>query len=94
MVAPAQGQSLAKTIFLLTSAACWLIVGASLIYLVPFAMNTFRPSETTGVWMETLSRGGYRPQLAIVGGGGAFLLAVVGNVLWYKTSGDELIRKR
>lgn len=94
MSAPAQGQSTAKTLFLLASAACWLIVGASLIYLVPMAMDTFRPSETTGVWMETLSRGGYRPQLAITGGGVALVLAVIGNVLWYQTSGDELTRKR
>ncbi|MEM6598188.1 MAG: hypothetical protein AAF810_01655 [Cyanobacteria bacterium P01_D01_bin.36] len=94
MSAPAQGQSTAKTIFLLASAVCWLAVGGAIIYLVPFAMDTFRPSETTGVWMETLGRGGYRPQLAITGGGVALVLAVVGNVIWYQTSGDELIRKR
>ena len=85
---------MAKTLFLLASAACWLIVGASLIYLVPMAMDTFRPSEKTGERMETLSRGGYRPQLAITGGGVALVLAVIGNVLWYQTSGDELTRKR
>ncbi|MEL6353318.1 MAG: hypothetical protein AAFR58_16445 [Cyanobacteria bacterium J06627_28] len=94
MPAPNQGQSTAKTVFLLASAACWLIVGASLIYLIPIAMDTFRPSPTTGVWMETLGRGGYNPQLGIIGGGVAFVLAVVGNVIWYQTSGDELTRKR
>ncbi|MEO1636962.1 MAG: hypothetical protein AAFS04_17985 [Cyanobacteria bacterium J06631_9] len=94
MSAPTQGQSTAKTLFLLGSMACWLIVGASLIYLVPAAMDTFRPSDTTGVWMATLSRGGYSPQLAIRGGSVAFVLAVVSNVLWYQTSGDELTRKR
>ncbi|MGD1898948.1 MAG: hypothetical protein ACFB16_18590 [Phormidesmis sp.] len=83
------GQSPAKTIFLLASMACWLIVGASLIYLVPAAMDAFRPSATTGVWMETLSRGGYRPQLAVIGGGVSFVLAVVGNLLWYRMSGEE-----
>ena len=86
MTAPAQGQSTAKTLFLLASMVCWLIVGASLIYLVPAAMNTFRPSETTGVWMETRSRGGYSPLLAIRGGGGAFVLAIIGNILWYQTA--------
>ena len=94
MPAPAQGQSTAKTLFLLASMACWLIVGASLIYLVPAAMDAFRPSDTTGIWMDTLTRGGYRPQLAIRGGGAAFVLAVVGNVLCYQKSGDELTRKR
>ncbi|MEL7358777.1 MAG: hypothetical protein AAFN40_19735 [Cyanobacteria bacterium J06560_6] len=94
MSAPAQGQSTAKTLFLLASMACWLLVGASLIYLVPAALDAFRPSETTGIWMETLTRGGYSPQLAIRGGSLAFVLAVVGNVLWYQTSGDELVRKR
>lgn len=86
MNAPIQGQSTAKTLFLLVSMVCWLIVGASLIYLVPATMNTFRPSETTVVWMETLGRGGYRPLLAIKGGGIALLLAVVGNILWYQTT--------
>ena len=86
MTAPTPGQSTAKTLFLLASMVCWLIVGASLIYLVPAAMDAFRPSETTGVWMETLSRGGYSPQLAIKGGGIAFILAVIGNILWYQTA--------
>lgn len=86
MTAPAQGQSTAKTLFLLASMVCWLIVGASLIYLVPAAMDAFRPSPTTGIWMETLGRGGYSPQLAIRGGGIAFVLAVIGNVLWYQTA--------
>lgn len=39
--------------------------------------------------METLSRGGYRPQLAVIGGGVSFVLAVVGNLLWYRMSGEE-----
>ncbi len=94
MSAPAQGQSTAKTLFLLASAACWLIVGAALIYLVPAAMDALRPSATTGVWMETLGRSGYSPRLGIVGGGVALVAAVIGNVIWYKTSGDELTRKR
>ncbi|MGB3672501.1 MAG: hypothetical protein WA783_19940 [Phormidesmis sp.] len=86
---PSKGQSTAKTLFLLASMVGWLIVGASLIYLVPAALDAFRPSETSAVWMETLSRGGYSPQLAIRGGGIALVLTVIGNVLWYRTSGDE-----
>ncbi|MEL6471036.1 MAG: hypothetical protein AAFQ74_15005 [Cyanobacteria bacterium J06623_4] len=84
MSSPYKGQSSAKTFFLLASAVGWLIVGASLIYLVPAAANVFQPSETTGVWMETLGRSGYNPQLAIVGGGVAFVLTVAGNALWYQ----------
>ncbi len=84
MPAPYQGQSTAKTIFLLSSAVGWLIVGASLIYLVPAAINAFRPSPTSGVWMETLGRSGYNPQMAIAAGGLALVLTVAGNALWYQ----------
>lgn len=84
MSAPYKGQSTAKTIFLLASAVGWLIVGASLIYLMPVAANTLRPSELTHTWMETLSRGGYNPMLAVIGGGAAFVLTVAGNALWYQ----------
>jgi hypothetical protein len=84
MSAPYPGQSKAKTLFLLASMVGWLIVGASLIYLMPVAANTLRPSELTHTWMETLSRGGYNPMLAVVGGGAAFVLTVAGNALWYQ----------
>ncbi|MEL6160916.1 MAG: hypothetical protein AAFQ40_11840 [Cyanobacteria bacterium J06623_5] len=84
MSSPYKGQSQAKTFFLLASAVGWLIVGASLIYLVPAAANVLQPSETTGVWMETLGRSGYNPQMAAVGGGIAFVLTVAGNALWYQ----------
>jgi hypothetical protein len=84
MSSPYKGQSTAKTIFLLASAVGWLIVGASLIYLMPVAANTFRHSELTSTWMETLGRSGYNPMLAIVGGGAAFVLTVAGNALWYQ----------
>lgn len=89
MSAPSQGQSTAKTIFLLASAVSWLIVGASLIYLVPAAIDRFGPSSTSGVWMETLGRSGYDPWLAIKGGGLALILTVVGNVLWYQNDQGE-----
>lgn len=62
----------------------WLIVGAALIYLMPTAANWLRPSELTRTWMQTLARSGYNPMLAIVGGGAALLLTVVGNLLWYQ----------
>ncbi len=81
---PYKGQSTAKTIFLLVSAVGWLIVGASLIYLVPYATNAFRPTELTATWMETLGRSNYNPMLAIVGGGIAFVITVAGNALWYQ----------
>lgn len=62
----------------------WLVVGASLIYLMPITANLVRPSELTGTWMQTLARGGYDPMLAVIGGGTALVLTVVGNVLWYQ----------
>ncbi len=84
MSSPYKGQSTAKTIFLLASAVGWLIVGASLIYLMPTAAHTLRPSELTDTWMETLGRSGYSPMLAVVGGGGALVLTVIGNALWHQ----------
>ncbi len=84
MPAPSLGQSKAKTLFLLASMVGWLIVGASLIYLMPTAANWLRPSELTGTWMQTLARSGYDPMLAIGGGGAALLLTVAGNILWYR----------
>ena len=93
MSAPSQGQSTAKTVFLLASAVGWLIVGASLIYLVPVAMNTFRPSDVTNVWMDTLARGGYKPQLALYGGGIALVLTVLVNALWYQSLADKFDSK-
>ena len=93
MSAPYQGQSTAKTVFLLASAAGWLIVGASLIYLVPIAINTFMPSDVTNVWMDTLARGGYKPQLALYGGGVAFVLTVAINALWYQSLAEKFDSK-
>ncbi|MGC1306471.1 MAG: hypothetical protein WA885_04520 [Phormidesmis sp.] len=81
---PYAGQSTAKTLFLLASAAGWLIVGASLIYLVPTAIDALRPTELTHTWMATLARSGYNPMLAVGGGGTAFVLTVLGNLLWYQ----------
>jgi hypothetical protein len=79
-----ESQSKAKTLFLLLSMVGWLIVGASLIYIVPAAFDTLRPSELSHTWMETLARSGYNPMLAIVGGGIAFVVTVAGNALWYQ----------
>lgn len=84
MPTPTQGQSTAKTAFLLSSAVGWLIVGASLIYIVPFALNLFRPSELTGTWIATLSRSGYDPMLAINGGTAALVITTLGNWIWYQ----------
>ena len=84
MPSPSPGQSAAKTAFLLSSAVGWLIVGASLIYLVPFALNLFHPSELTSTWMSTLARSGYNPMLAIGGGGTALVITILGNWIWYQ----------
>ncbi len=79
-----QGQSQAKTIFLLASMVGWLAVGASLIYLTPVAAHWVRPSGLTATWMQTLARGGYDPMLAVVGGGAALILTAAGNLWWYQ----------
>ena len=93
MTVPTKGQSPAKTVFLLVSMVGWLIVGASLIYLVPAAANTVSPSELTATWMETLGRSGYNPKMAVIGGGAAFVLTVAGNALWYQTLQDRYQKK-
>jgi hypothetical protein len=77
-------QSKAKTIFLLASMVGWLIVGASLIYLFPALADMIVGSDRTHVWMTTLSRGGYDPAIAWVGGGVSLAINVVGNLIWYQ----------
>ncbi len=77
-------QTKGKTIFLLISMVGWLLSGGALIYLTPFLANQVTPSDTTNLWMENLSRGGYNPTLAITGGGSILLLTVIGNAVWYR----------
>jgi hypothetical protein len=75
-------QSTAKTIFLLASMVGWLIVGASLIYLFPLLADWLVSSDLTHQWMKTLSRGGYNPILAWLGGGIALVVTVLANIIW------------
>ena len=82
-------QSTAKTIFLLVSMVGWLIVGAALMYLFPFLAEQFFPSDRTHVWMETLSRSGYNPMIAWVGGGITLAVTVLGNLIWYQRFEDK-----
>ncbi|MEM6256280.1 MAG: hypothetical protein AAF821_25485 [Cyanobacteria bacterium P01_D01_bin.156] len=77
-------QTKSKTVFLLVSMVGWLLSGGALIYLTPFLANQLSSSETTQLWMENLSRGGYNPGLAIAGGGSILLLTVLGNAVWYQ----------
>lgn len=77
-------QSTAKTIFLLASMVGWLIVGASLMYLFPLIADLFVSSELTHRWMQTLSRSGYNPMLAWVGGGTALIVNALGYLIWYQ----------
>jgi hypothetical protein len=77
-------QSTAKTIFLLTSMVGWLIVGASLMYLFPWFSDRLVSSETTHLWMKNLSRSGYNPMLAWVGGGVALVTTSLGSLVWHQ----------
>lgn len=83
-------QSMAKTIFLLVSMGGWLLVGAALMYLFPWLADRLVGSELTHLWMTNLTRGGYDPALAWVGGGVALGLTVAGNILWYQRFDHKL----
>lgn len=82
-------QSKAKTLFLLVSMVGWLIVGAALMYLFPVIANQVLASDRTHLWMENLSRGGYNPALAWVGGGITLVITVLGNFIWYQRFEDK-----
>ncbi|GAB4380432.1 MAG: hypothetical protein Kow00121_36690 [Elainellaceae cyanobacterium] len=77
-------QSTAKTIFLLASMVGWLIVGASLMYLFPVLADWFVSSDLTHLWMKNLSRSGYDPMLAWVGGGITLAITVLANIIWHQ----------
>jgi uncharacterized protein YqgC (DUF456 family) len=77
-------QSTAKTIFLLASMVGWLIVGAALMYLFPFIANLLVSSDLTHLWMKNLSRSGYDPILALVGGGIALAVIALINLIWHQ----------
>lgn len=77
-------QSTAKTIFLLASMGGWLIVGAALMYLFPLLADRLVSSDLTHLWMQSLSRSGYNPNLAWVGGGIALAITVLGNIIWHQ----------
>ncbi|MGK7889083.1 MAG: hypothetical protein AB4042_07085 [Leptolyngbyaceae cyanobacterium] len=78
----ASSASQGKTVFLLASMVGWLLVGGALIYLAPVMANRFFHSDTTELWMETLSRSGYDPMVAIAGGSVAFVITVIAQVIW------------
>jgi hypothetical protein len=77
-------QSTAKTIFLLVSMVGWLLVGAALVYLSPSIADQVLSSETTHLWMKTLSRSGYNPTLAWAGGSITLALLGMGNLIWFQ----------
>jgi hypothetical protein len=84
MRSPMGSQSLAKTVFLLASMVGWLIVGAALMYLFPLIANLLVSSDLTHLWMQTLSRSGYNPMLAWVGGGIALAATLLGHLIWHQ----------
>jgi len=77
-------QSTAKTIFLLASMVVWLLVGAALIYLSPVLADLLVSSDRTHLWMTNLSRGGYNPMLAVIGGGVALAINTLVTIIWYQ----------
>lgn len=77
-------QSTAKTIFLLASMVGWLIVGAALMYLFPVIADFLVSSDRTHLWMTTLSRSGYNPMLAWVGGGITLVITVLATLIWHQ----------
>ncbi|MEO0825774.1 MAG: hypothetical protein AAFY67_08930 [Cyanobacteria bacterium J06642_9] len=68
----------------------WLIVGAVLIYLFPVIANFVSHSETTQLWMKTLSRGSYDPMLAGVVGAITLIITVLANIVWYQWFDDKV----
>lgn len=82
-------QSTAKTLFLLASMVGWLTVGAALMYLSPVIIDKVLGSDRTHLWIENLSRGGYTPALAWMGGGIALMITVIGNAVWYRWFEDQ-----
>jgi hypothetical protein len=83
-------QSTTKTIFLLASMVGWLIVGAALMYLSPFVADQIVSSDLTHLWMKNLSRSGYNPMLAWIGGGSALMITVLANLIWYQRFDGKL----
>ena len=76
------GQLDGKSIYLVASLVGWALVGGALIYLAPVLANRLFHSDTTEIWMETLTRGGYNPMISIVGGGIALVATVTGHIIW------------
>ena len=76
------GQVDGKSIYLVASLVGWMLVGGALIYLAPVLANRLFHSDTTEIWMETLTRGGYNPMISIVGGGIALVATVTGHIIW------------
>ncbi|MBF2049951.1 MAG: hypothetical protein EDM05_015175 [Leptolyngbya sp. IPPAS B-1204] len=83
-------QSTVRTVFLLALMGGWLIVGASLMYLFPLLADLLVSSERTHVWMQTLSRSGYNPMLAVVAGGITLIITVIGNIIWHQRSEGKI----
>jgi hypothetical protein len=83
-------QSTAKTIFLLSAMAGWMLLGAALIYVFPAIANLIVPSNRTHIWLETLSRSNYRPDLALGVGGILLVLEIAANWVWYRQFDGKL----
>jgi hypothetical protein len=77
-------QSSAKTIFLLSAMAGWMLLGAALIYLFPAIANLIIHSDRTHLWIDTLSRSNYRPDLALGVCGVLLAVEIAANWIWYR----------
>lgn len=76
-------QSTAKTIFLLTSMAGWLLIGGALIYAGPMFYHLWAHSETSTLWITNLEQSGYEPFAALKVASVVLVVETVGYWLWY-----------
>lgn len=59
-------------------------MGVALMYFFPLLADRLVASETTHLWMKSLSRSGYNLGLAWVSGGMALAITALGNIIWYQ----------
>lgn len=54
------------------------------MYLSPAILDLIWRSDRTHLWMDNLTRSGYSPSVAVVGGGVALVITLGLNLIWYQ----------